>query len=67
MTLEIAIGPPRLTISQAHGVVVPEQDGQIYWPTEKGLYDSDTRLVSSWRLFANGVPWDLLNSGNISY
>jgi glycogen debranching enzyme len=67
MPLEISVGPPRLTINQGHTVLVTEQDGQIGWPTDKGLYDLDTRLISSWRLFADGEPWDLLNSGNISH
>ena len=67
MTLEIAVGPPRLAINNGHGVLITEQDGQIDWPTDKGLYDRDTRLISSWRIYANGEPWDLLNSGAITY
>ncbi len=45
MPLEISVGPPRLTINQGHTVLVTEQDGQIGWPTDKGLYDLDTRLI----------------------
>ena len=36
-------------------------------PSEQGFYHADTRLLSSWRIFANGAPWDLLNAGNIAY
>ena len=43
------------------------QDGQIPWPTDKGFYHSDTRVISAWRIFADGEPWELLNSGNIAY
>jgi hypothetical protein len=67
MALEITIGPPRLAISQGYGVLITDQDGQIRWPTDKGFYHSDTRVISSWRMFADGEPWKLLNSGNIAY
>jgi glycogen debranching enzyme len=67
MPLEIAVGPQRLVINQGHGFLVSEQDGQISWPTDQGLYYSDTRLLSSWKLFANGESWDLLNAGAIAY
>ena len=67
MSLEISVGPPLLAISEGKLVLVTEMDGQIFSPGDKGLYFHDTRLISSWRVFANGVPWDLLNSGNISH
>ena len=67
MSVEIAIGPPRLAINDGLGFLITDQDGQINWPTHQGLYASDTRLVSSWQLYANGEPWDLLNSGNIAH
>jgi glycogen debranching enzyme len=66
MPLEITVGPPRLTINHGQSVLITDQDGQIRWPTDKGLYDLDTRIISSWRIFANGESWDLLNSGNIT-
>jgi len=67
MPLEIAVGPQRLVINQGHGFLVTEQDGQVSWPTDQGFYYSDTRLVSSWRIYANGESWDLLNAGAIAY
>jgi glycogen debranching enzyme len=67
MALEITVGPPRLAITQGYCVLITDQDGQIPWPTDKGFYHSDTRVISSWQIFANGEPWDLLNSGNIAY
>ena len=63
MSLEIKVGPPQLAIHQGHAVLLSEPDGQINWPSEKGLYFYDTRVVSSWTVYANGEPWDLLNSG----
>ena len=67
MALQVNVGPPRLAISEGYGVLITETDGQIGWPTDKGFYDSDTRMISSWQIFADGEPWDLLNAGNISY
>ena len=67
MALEITVGPPRLAITHGYGVFITEQDGQIPWPTDKGFYHCDTRIISSWYVFANGVPFNLLNSGNITY
>ena len=67
MALEITVGPPRLAINQGYGVLITDQDGQIRWPTDKGFYHSDTRVISSWQIFADGEPWKLLNSGNIAY
>jgi glycogen debranching enzyme len=67
VALEISVGPPRLAINQGHTVLITEQDGQVGWPTDKGLYNCDTRLISSWKLYADGEPWDLLSSGSIAY
>ena len=67
MALEISVGPPRLAINQGHCVLITEQDGQIAWPTDKGLYVCDTRILSSWALYADGQPWDLLNSANLAH
>ena len=67
MALEITVGAQKLVINQGVGFLVTEQDGEIGWPTDKGLYDSDTRLISTWMIFGDGVKWELLNSGNITY
>ena len=48
-------------------MLVSEPSGEIDWPSEKGLYFLDTRIISSWRIYANGEPWELLNGGAISY
>ncbi|MDQ2861560.1 MAG: amylo-alpha-1,6-glucosidase, partial [Pseudomonadota bacterium] len=67
MDLEVTVGPPRLAINQGYAVLITDQDGQIPWPTDKGFYHSDTRVISSWQISADGQPWRLLNSGNIAY
>lgn len=63
MSVEIRVGPAQLAIHQGHSVLLSEPDGQIQWPSDKGLYFYDTRVISSWSIFANGESWDLLNGG----
>ena len=67
MVLKITVGPPRLAINQGHSVLITDRDGQIPWPSDKGLYFYDTRVISSWNIYANGEPWQLLNAGNITH
>jgi glycogen debranching enzyme len=67
MAFKVQVGPPQISIHQGQTVLISEQDGQINWPSDKGLYFLDTRVVSSWRVYANGEPWELLNGGAISY
>src|SRR3954454_14766055 len=67
MPFKVQVGPPQISIHHGQTVLISEQDGQINWPSEKGLYFFDTRVVSSWAIYANGEPWELLNGGAISY
>ena len=63
MPVEIKVGPPQLAIHQGFTVLVTNPDGGVSWPSDKGLYYCDTRLVSSYAVYANGQEWSLLNSG----
>lgn len=67
MAFRIPIGPPRLALHQGNTVLVTERDGQIPYPSDKGLFFLDTRLIGSWQIYANGEPWDLLNSASICH
>jgi hypothetical protein len=67
MAFRVEVGPPQISIHQGQTVLVTEEDGQINAPSDKGLYFLDTRMVSSWTVYANGEPWELLNGGAISY
>src|SRR5947209_8358667 len=67
MAFKVHVGPPQVAIHEGQTVLVSEPDGQITWPSEKGLYFLDTRIVSSWAIYANGEPWELLNGGPINY
>lgn len=67
MTFKVQVGPPQIAIHEGQTVLVTEPDGGIGWPTDRGLYFFDTRLISYWALYANGESWDLLNGGAVSY
>jgi glycogen debranching enzyme len=67
MPFKVQVGPHQISIHQGQTVLVSEPDAQINWPTEKGLYFFDTRVISSWAVYANGEPWDLLNGGAITH
>ncbi len=66
MPFKVQVGPQQVSIHQGQTVLVTESDGQIKWPSEKGFYFFDTRVISSWAIYANGEQWDLLNGGAIT-
>ena len=63
MAVEITVGPPQLAIHQGYTVFVTDPNGQMTWPTDRGLYFLDTRVISAYAIYANGETWDLMNSG----
>ncbi|MGH7153526.1 MAG: glycogen debranching N-terminal domain-containing protein, partial [Acetobacteraceae bacterium] len=67
MAFKVQVGPPQISIHQGHTVLVTEDDGQIKWPSDRGLYFYDTRLISAWAIYANGESWQLLNGGPMSF
>jgi glycogen debranching enzyme len=67
MPFKVQVGPPQIAIHQAQTVLVTDTDGQVKWPSEKGLYFFDTRLISAWAIYANGSSWELLSGGAITY
>ena len=67
MPFKVQVGPPQIAIHQGQTLLISELDGQIEWPSDKGLFFRDTRVVSNWAIYANGEPWELLNGGAIAY
>ena len=67
MPFRVQVGPHQVSIHHGQTVLVSEPDGQIQSPGEKGLYFFDTRIISSWTIYANGEPWELLNGGAITH
>ena len=47
MPLEITVGPPQLAINEGNVVLVTDPDGQIVFPSDKGVYFFDTRLTTA--------------------
>jgi glycogen debranching enzyme len=66
MPFKVEVGPPQIAIHHAQSVLITDTDGEVRWPSEKGLYFLDTRLISAWAVYANGAEWDLLNGGAIT-
>jgi len=54
-------------LREGNSVLITERDGQISWPSDKGLCFFDTCLISSRSMYANGKAWELLNAGNITH
>jgi glycogen debranching enzyme len=67
MAFKVEVGPPQISIHHGQTVLISEPDGQVQWPSDKGLYFLDTRVVSSWTIYANGETWELLNGGPVAY
>ncbi len=67
MSFKVQVGPTQIAIHQGRTVLVCEPDGTIPFPGEKGLYLNDTRIISSWSLYADGVRWDMLSGGATSH
>jgi glycogen debranching enzyme len=66
MAVKVQVGPDQIAIHQGQTVLVTEPDGQINWPSNRGLYFRDTRVISAWAIYANGESWDLLNGGAVA-
>ncbi len=67
MPFKVEVGPPQIAIHHGQSVLVTDLDAQIRWPGERGLFFLDTRVLSSWTIYANGEPWELLNGGATTY
>ncbi len=56
MSFKVQAGPPQIQIHHGQTVLTCEPDGQINWPSKRGLYFRDTRVLSTWTIYANGEP-----------
>src|SRR5260370_25250124 len=66
MAFKVQVGPGQIAIHQGQTVLITETDGGVHWPSNRGLYFRDTRMISAWAIYANGELWDLLNGGAIA-
>ena len=56
MAFKVQVGPPQIAIHQGQTVLVTDPDGTITWPSEKGLYFLDTRIISNWAIYGTVRP-----------
>jgi hypothetical protein len=42
---KVQVGPAQIAIHQGQTVLVTKPDGQVNWPTTRGLYFRDTRVI----------------------
>jgi glycogen debranching enzyme len=66
MSFKVQVGPAQIAIHQGQTVLLTETDGRVSWPSKRGLYFRDTRVISAWAIYANGELWDLLNGGAVA-
>src|SRR6202167_4942777 len=66
MSFKVQVGPAQMAIHQGQTVLLTETDGRVHWPSNRGLYFRDTRMISAWAIYANGELWDLLNGGAVA-
>src|SRR5678815_548087 len=67
MPVEIAVGPPVLSINNGATFMVTDLAGEIQPDTEQGVFADDTRFMSYYAISANGVPWQRLTSAVTAY
>src|SRR5437763_17045057 len=67
MPVEITVGPPLLSINHGATFMVTDLGGEVQADTEQGAFADDTRFVSCYAIFANGLPWQRLNSAATAY
>src|SRR5881397_1941518 len=67
MPVEIAVRPPLLSINHGATFMVTDLGGEIQADTEQGVFADDTRFVTYYAIFANGLPWQRLNSAATAY
>ncbi len=67
MPMQITVGPPLLRVHAGQTVWSAAPDGSVAGDSKGGLIFRDTRLISAWALYANGAPWELLNSGDLAH
>jgi glycogen debranching enzyme len=67
VSIEISVSQPGLTIGQAYTFLVTELTGEIPANSDFGLFAYDTRFVSHYAIFANGLRWRRLTSSVTAY
>src|SRR2546429_7161149 len=67
MGVEIALGPPVLSINHGATFMVTDLGGEIQADTDQGVSSDYTRVFSYYAVVATGLSWQRLNSAATSY
>ncbi len=67
MPVEIRVGPPIITISQGRTFMVSDLNGEVDPHTAQGVYKDDTRFISSYQLYINNNPLQVVNSSQLTF
>src|SRR5260370_11712682 len=67
MPIEIKVAPTSIVISKGRTFMVTNQSGEITPPGDEGVYASDTRFISVYRLYICRQPWELVNASQLSF
>jgi glycogen debranching enzyme len=65
--IEVSVSQPFLTFGQGYTFMVTDLAGEIPSGSEAGLFAADTRYLSHYAIFANGLRWRRLTSSVTSY
>jgi hypothetical protein len=50
LAFKVQVGPGQIAIHQGQTVLTTDPDGQVIWPSTRGLYFRDTRVISAWAI-----------------
>lgn len=67
MPIDIHVGPSVLTINNGGTFMVTALDGGVATESEQGLFAGDTRFLSYYACFVDGLPWTLVTSSPTQY
>ena len=67
MAIEIAVGPPYITIHRSRVAMITDNRGEIDRQRAQGVFAEDTRFVSTYRMLINGEAWQRVSSAAVSY
>lgn len=67
LTVEIKVGPQVLTINRGSTFMVTDMNGEIDQNKAQGVFSEDTRFISTYQLYINEQPWELVTSSALTY
>ena len=66
VVFKVQVGPAQIAIHQGQSVLVTKPDGEVKWPSKRGLYFRDTRVISAWRSSPTASHGNYVNGGAVA-